>query len=115
MEKLEPVTPHESPEVELSDVRVMPARDANFVSLKGFFGLDNPSTDEIDALNFIYDFFESRADSMGDMLIQIRQIEGRVGVAPLGVNRAAHLKNYLKTLKGIEDLNKQRIAYEQGI
>lgn len=88
-------------------------RDLNFLSLKGYFNVELPTVDQEDDLNFIYKYFEeSGAKDMADILLNIKAVERKLGAAPLGTSRVSAVKNYLKIQKQIDDLTKQKSAYE---
>jgi len=101
-QKIEPEVSIDDPTPKSSDS----FRDLNFLSLKGYFNVEKPDVDEESAMNYIYDFFEKMdSRSMAETIIGIRSVESKLGAVPLGESRIIAIKNYLKTLSQIEDLN----------
>ena len=85
-------------------------RDMNFISLKGYFGVDSPGPAEEEAMNWIYGQFEKMGSTdMAEILLGIRDIERNL-TAPLGTPRAIAVRNYLKINSQIADLEGQKQA-----
>ena len=114
MSDINTIQPNES--VESTDTHIQGApssdsyRDMNFISLKGFFGIESPEAGEEEALNWIYGQFEKMgATNMADILLGIRDIERKM-ISPLGTPRVIGVRNYLKINSQIADLEGQKQA-----
>lgn len=78
--------------------------------LSGYFG--SSSVEDKDQLNFIYQFFSGAGvKTMPEMLLSIKQIETRLGVAPMGKSRVNQLYEYLKIQQDISRLTQLRDSY----
>lgn len=85
-------------------------RDMNFMSLKGYFGIESPEAGEEEALNWVFQEFEKMgATNMADILLGIREIERKM-ISPLGTPRVTAVRNYLKINSQIVDLEGQKRA-----
>lgn len=90
------------------------SQDLNFISLQGFLGINNPTTEEKDGMNYIIEFFsQNGAKNMSDILLSIKGIENRLGITPIGQSRISALKNYLKISSTIAELKRQQEAMER--
>jgi len=108
------IEPKQNIETEDNHLQGVPSsdsyRDMNFISLKGYFGIDNPEAGEEEALNWIFGEFEKNgATNMSDILLGIREIERRM-VSPVGTPRVTAVRNYLKINSQIADLEGQKRA-----
>lgn len=84
--------------------------DVNLLSLKGFL----PDGDN-DTLTYIYKYFEQRgAMSMAEILMNIKSIENKLGVATLTGSRAQAVYQYLKINADIESLTNQKQQLERA-
>lgn len=91
-------------------------KDVNVVSLKGFLGVKDTTAEEDSALEYIYRFFEEAGvESMAEMLLNIKEIEMRLGVAQLGESRVIKLRNYLKLDGQIQELIKMKKSLEREL
>lgn len=89
-------------------------RNMNFLSLQGFFGIQNPDIELESDLNYIYDFYEKRGvRTMAEMLLNIRDAEHRLGAVPINISRANYLKMYLKTQSSIDTMLTEQRAMER--
>lgn len=114
------IEPKQQEEKEPNDTQNQPSSDSfrnlNFLSLKGFFGIENPSVEEEEAMNWIYDKFEKAgATNMSEILIALKEIENKIGIQPLGVGRLIGIKNYLKLNAQIAELEEQKRAMERNV
>lgn len=108
------IEPKQNTDTEPNHMQSMPSsdsyRDMNFMSLKGFFGIDNPEAGEEEALNWIYGEFEKNgAVDMAEILLGIRDIERKM-ISPVGTPRVTAVRNYLKINSQIADLEGQKRA-----
>jgi hypothetical protein len=114
MDIIEPSTTEEKESLDTNHPSSDLTRDMNFISLKGYFNLDNPSVEEEEALNWIYKEFEKMGTfDMSEMLLNLKDVERRIGVQPPGTSRATAIRNYLKINSQISDLQGQREAMER--
>ncbi len=97
-----------SPEKTYSD------RDMNFLSLQGFFGIENSTSEQQDSMSYIMQFFEEAGvRNMSEVLMSLKGIENRLGITPMGTNRLTSIKNYLKISNSIAEMQKQQQAMER--
>jgi len=114
MSDINTIQPNESVESTDAHIQSPPSsnsyRDMNFISLKGFFGIDSPEAGEEEALNWIYGEFEKMGSTdMSEILLGIRDIERRI-TSPVGTPRVTAVRNYLKINSQIADLEGQKQA-----
>jgi len=113
MDRIEP----EQPQQEASyneEGSIQQQRNMNFLALKGYFGKENISAKEEDQLNTIYDLVTGGdMREMGGVLLFLRSVENKLGVAPLGESRISQVYNYLTVLGSIQDLTAEKAALEQ--
>ena len=106
MEVLEPNT-QEEPGDDARPPSPDSYRDMNFISLKGYFGIDNPTVEEEDAMNWIYEQFEKMGPvNMAEILLSLREVERRISI-PIDVGRLKAVRNFLKINSHIADLQGQ--------
>ena len=90
------------------------ARDMNFVSLKGFFNLENPEPGEEDAMNYIYDRFNNLGmENMSEILFALKDIQQTIGITPIGESRLVQVKNYMRVLDQIGELEKVKQSMQR--
>lgn len=93
-----------------------PTGEPDFVSmmkLRDFFGIDTPSSKELDNLNNIYSFFNQRdVKSLNDVFREIIKVEQKIGSSPIGISRTRHIWNYLKVLSQIQEYEGLKTSYE---
>ena len=107
---IENIEPGDSPSPPSSDR----GDEVNLISLRGYFGLDAKDSYHDKSLQFIYNSLsESGVRDMSEMLLYIKDMERRLGPTPLGENRLVHVKNYLKVLMQIGNLEKIKETYER--
>jgi hypothetical protein len=112
MDKIEPRRDLESQEV--PDAPPIAHSELNLQSLRGFFGIEIPTPEEMKMLNDIYRM--SVGDDMHEMvdvLLYLRGVEKKIGATPLGEKRVQRVYNYLKLMDSMSGLEKQRQQYEQ--
>jgi hypothetical protein len=85
----------------------------DYPHLKGFFDLKDPTSDQKNDLKMIWDYLAKESDNVGDALYKLRQIENKLAQPHLGQSRLEHLKNYIRVLRDIEDLGKERDSYQR--
>ena len=89
-------------------------KDVNVISLQGFLGAKDTTSEEDSALEYIYKFFsDTGIDSMAEVLLNIKNIENKLGISNLGESRIIRLRNYLKIDSQINELLKTKQAYER--
>ena len=90
------------------------ARDMNFISLKGFFNIENPLPEEEDAMNYIYDRFNKLGvENMSDILWALKDIQQTIGITPIGESRLVQVKNYMRVLDQIGELEKVKQSMQR--
>jgi hypothetical protein len=87
--------------------------DLNMQSLKGFFGVDEPSTSEQKMLADIYRYVSGDSGTdMASILSYLHGLKGKLGITPIGVTRIQHTYQYLKVLAGIRELEEEKKRLE---
>ena len=62
----------------------------------------------------IHDYARSKSNGQpGDMIQKIEELKIRLGEPEMGTSRLAQLTNYIRVLKNINDMQKQRKAMEK--
>lgn len=88
------------------------SHDLQLIPLKNFLDIDHPSTEDSSRLDWIYKFFQDQnTHSVTDMFLNIRHIESKLGMAPVGETRLSRLYNYLKLTKQLSELEQLRNSY----
>ena len=65
-------------------------------------------------LKDIYEYAKGRSNGMpGDMIQKIEELQNRLGEPSIGTSRLAQLTNYIRVVRNISDLNKQKKALER--
>lgn len=84
------------------------------LELMEFFTLDMKDLNDSTArkINDIYTFLKPKVKSMGELLMEIRRVERKIGAPALTETRYGKVWNWLKLSNRINDLEKQRKAYE---
>jgi len=63
----------------------------------------------------IYEYAKGRSNGMtGDIIQKIEELEHRLGTPQIGETRLGKMSNYIRVLRNISDMNKQRRALERG-
>jgi len=88
-------------------------QDGHLMPLSGYFNIQNPSGADLDALNYIYKYFNNRVRTIPEMLLGVRGIEQRLGMAALGESRLQQVYKYIKIDAQIADLQNMKQAYER--
>lgn len=90
-------------------------KDAAMLSLEGFFGVKNPSVEESDNMRFIISYFEKHGmNEMPLILMNLKNIQSRLGAGELVMSRLQALKNYLKIQQNIEFNIRQKNSMEHA-
>lgn len=79
------------------------------IQIQGFFGLSDMTPAESKMLNEMSSLLEGKQDA--ELLWEIKNIENRIGVPPLGMSRIQHVYNYLSIQRQINQLEHKRDAY----
>jgi hypothetical protein len=67
-------------------------------------------------LKDIYEYAKSRSNGLpGDMIQKIEELQNRLGEPSIGTSRLAQLTNYIRVVRNISDLNKQKKALERKV
>lgn len=89
--------------------------EVNLISLKGYFGGQEQSLEDSEAIGFIYEFFSKIGTTeMGQILMAVRNIEARIGPATIDTTRAQAVYRYLKIQSDISFLTEQAKGMERG-
>lgn len=88
-----------------------PGKD--YPHLKGYFNLDNPTNAQLNDLKTLWDYFAAESENHGDVLYKLRQMENKLAMPPLGQNRVQYLADYVKVLRDIGSLSKERDSYQR--
>lgn len=65
-------------------------------------------------LKDIYEYAKGRSNGLpGDMIQKIEELQNRLGEPSIGTSRLAQLTNYIRVVRNISDLNKQKKALER--
>ena len=78
------------------------------VQLQSFFYIDNPSSEDMDKLQKIWDFFDGKDEV--EKLYQVKQLENRLGTPNIGETRFSKIYEYVKLTNQIKDMEKLRDA-----
>lgn len=78
------------------------------IQLQGFFGLNDATPAESKMLSEITNMI-GKQDA--ELLWEIRNIENRIGVPPIGMSRLQHVYNFFTISNQIKKLESQRDAY----
>jgi hypothetical protein len=111
METLQHIEPVKSEvqDIQAPDAVTTHTEDIAYLQLKGFFGVE---TGNQDTIRQIYDFIDGgRNLDIASIMWEIKNLESRIGVPPLGMSRLQHLTNYIKIESQIRSLQKQQLAY----
>lgn len=80
-------------------------QDYKIEPLKGFFGVKNASIEEEDAMKYIVNYFVNRnVIEMPLILLNIREIQNKLGALDVTMDRLTAVKNFIKTQAQIEML-----------
>ena len=109
----DPTADIEIPEDKITMGKAETMSEVDYPHLKGFFDIDNPTTEQKNDLKIIWDYLAKESDNVGDALYKLRQIENKLAQPHLGQNRLSHLTDYIKVLRDIEDLGKQRDSFQR--
>jgi hypothetical protein len=93
--------------------KVDPGKD--YPHLKGYFNVDSSQmNDSIRSdLKVVWDYLAQESTTEGDVLYKLRQMENRLAMPPLGQNRISYIADYVKVLRDIGDLGKQRDSFQR--
>lgn len=85
--------------------------DKGYPQLRGYFNVDNPTTQEKADLKSLWDYFAAEADNPADVLYKLKQMENRLAMPPLGQSRISYLANYIKVLNRVREADKEQERY----
>ena len=85
------------------------ANDLTDVRLSGFFNIDNPSNTEKQIITDLGCIFEGTDPA--EMLLNLRNVENRIGYPQAGVSRLQHVYNFVKLNSQINSLERERDQY----
>lgn len=78
------------------------------VQLQSFFHIENPSKEEMQQLETVWDFFDGKTEV--EKLYQVKQLENRLGTPNIGETRFSKVYEYVKLTRQIRDMEKLRDA-----
>ena len=107
MDIIEPVEQKEKSNVERNPESLSTPESPMFAQIQSIFGISSADSTEKTMLNDIYEALRTDDNTEAGMLWKITQIEQRIGLPPLGVNRLAHLHGFLKLQKQMNTLESQ--------
>lgn len=79
-----------------------------YPALKDYFGVDDVSDAQKAKFETIWKHFSDEADSVGDLMYKLRQLENRLGSPAIGESRLTRIYSYVKISAQIKDAEKQR-------
>ncbi len=85
--------------------------DITEMKMKGYFGANNPTTEESKFLSEIARNLGTGDDV--DLLWEIKNLENRIGTPPLGMSRLQHVYNFMRINSQIQGLERERDLYVQ--
>ena len=74
--------------------------------LQSFFNIDSPTSEQSGQLKAIWDFFDGKSEV--ERLYQVKQLENRLGMPPLGQSRFSKIYEYVKLSNQIDAMEKLR-------
>lgn len=112
MDTIAPIpSPEPKPEITPSEITPGEAPSIAKIKLEGFFGNNSLSQQDQQNIGELVRILDGDNKDPVDFLWEINQIEGRIGMPPLGVSRIQHLYNYVRLSSQINKLEKERAAY----
>jgi len=114
MDKIEPVAqPEPMADIPQSAEQTGIGMDIHAMKLEGFFGIQNPSSEEQKSLSEMTRLLNGNNMDVVDFLWEVKNVENRIGTPPLGMSRLQHTYNFIKINSQILDLEKERNLYVQ--
>jgi hypothetical protein len=86
--------------------------DFGVLPLKSYFGKET-STEENEAIEYIYKTLGGNVQNSPELLNAIKQIEMKIGVSGLGQSKILAIKNYIKLNKELNFIKDQIREYER--
>jgi hypothetical protein len=112
MDRIEPVV-QETHDPEQGG-SIAPQRDLNMLALKGYFGIEHPTSTEEEKLSNIYQLVTGgEVHEMARVLLFLRHTENKLGMAPLGTSRLDNVLQYLTVQGKINEMNAYKETMEQ--
>lgn len=113
---IEPTKQPERVEAQTSPMSLDGKYSASMAALGGFFGIHDGTSEEENQMRFIEGFFLDRGiKEMAGMLMNIREIENRLGTIPLHLSRLGAIYQYLKTQSAIDSLGAEKRSMERNV
>lgn len=112
MDRIEPAAGNEQ---ELVDGEsIFPQKDTNVLALKGYFGIEHPTTAQEQKLVQLYELVTGgELHDMAQVLLFLRHTENKLGMTPLGTSRLDHVFQYLNIVGKIQDMTSYKELLEQ--
>ncbi len=107
MDVIEPVQPKEAVDTDSSAPSLTSQESPMFAQIQGLFGITQADSTERQMLNEVYDALRTEDNTEAGMLWKISQLESRIGLPPLGVNRLTHLHGFIKLQRQLNTLEAQ--------
>ncbi len=82
--------------------------DVPYPALKDYFNVEDVTDAQRAKFEVIWKHFSDEADSVGDLMYKLRQLENRLGSPAIGESRLTRLHSYVKISAQIKDSEKQR-------
>jgi hypothetical protein len=79
-----------------------------YPALKDYFNVESVTDAQKAKFEVIWNHFSDEADSVGDLMYKLRQLENRLGSPAIGESRLTRLYSYVKISAQIKDSEKQR-------
>lgn len=91
------------------------ANAVNLISLKGYFGGQDQTQEDTEAISFIYKFFADLGTTeMGEILMAVRNIERKIGPATLETSRAQAVFRYLRLQQTYSQIGQELEGMTRG-
>lgn len=97
--------------IEVRPLAVEPQSDTSQVEtlpLQSYLNLEHPTSRELTQVREVWDYLADKANGVGDLLYQFRQLEARMSPPKLGETRLAKIYNYVNLQKQITEAEQQR-------
>lgn len=85
----------------------------DYPHLKNYLGMPSPTHQEVTDMQQIWEFLSKDAKSVGEALSNLRSIENKLAAPQVGENRLTIIKNYIKVMRNLDDLNQEAKSYQK--
>lgn len=107
MDVIEPAQPKEPVNTDPNAPALISQESPMFAQIQGLFGITQADSNQRHMLNEVYEALRTDDNTEAGMLWKISQIENRIGLPPLGVNRLTHLHGFLSLQQKLNTLEAQ--------